>query len=266
MKRTILALLVLLLLCSCTGRSLSGQEGPASSEASQTAPSAAPASEAPSESPKEESAPAPESSEEPALPAVNRDDWRLVLVNRWHPMAEEAKIDLVLPPSGTNPGRHMVDSRIVDDLEEMIAAAKKDGADLLIDYGYRSFAQSQALFEKQINAQLAAHPGYTREQAELAAQEWVAPPGTSDHHTGLALDIVTPTYQVLDDGFAETAAGRWMAEHSWEYGFVIRFPANKTEETGIAYESWHLRYVGREHAAAMRERDLCLEEYVELAS
>ena len=259
MRRITALFFCLLLLAACSGRSL-----PTDAAAKpESAPAGAPVV---SESAGSESASAEESEpkepEEPEETAPDPDDWRLVLVNRWHPMTEEREIDLVLPPSGTNPNRHMVDARIVDDLEEMIAAAKSDGVDLMIDFGYRSFAQSEALFEKQINTQLAEHPGYTREQAEEAAKEWVAPPGTSDHHTGLALDIVTPAYQMLDDGFAETDAGKWMAAHSWEYGFVIRFPADKTEQTGITYESWHVRYVGREHAAVMHEKNLCLEEYV----
>jgi len=259
MKRLIIPALCLLLLAACAARTVPARTEGAASAAESSAQSA------PEEKRPDESVPAEESEPQESAPAVSADDWRLVLVNRWHPMTAEAEIELVLPPSGRNPDRHLVDTRIVGDLEEMIAAAAGDGVELMIDYGYRSFAQSQSLFEKQINTQLAAHPEYTREQAELAAREWVAPPGTSDHHTGLALDIVTPAYQVLDDGFAETDAGRWLAAHSWEYGFVIRFPADKTEQTGITYESWHVRYVGREHAAAMQEQNLCLEEYVQAA-
>jgi|GEM_PF-1202848 len=292
MKRAAaLSLSLLLLLTACAERRVAAPSSapsasPAVSSEAQTAPSEAqrPSFEAPAASSEEErlsseapvlssegktDPPGTASAEAPAEVAAGPEDlvppdgdWRLILVNPWNALPAELEIDLVLPPSGRNPDRHKVDARIVDDLEAMIAAAKADGVDLMIDYGYRSFAQSEGLFEKQINSQLAAHPDYTREQAVEAAKRWVAPPGTSDHHTGLALDIVTPAYQVLDDGFAGTDAGRWMEAHSWEYGFVIRFPKDKTAITGIAYESWHLRYVGREHAAVMHENDWCLEEYL----
>ena len=249
------------------GESVSVPAGSSAEGESTSAEESTPASETVSEaaSTSTESAASESTASESKTESVSAsvDDWRLVLVNPWHKLEGEMDIDLVLPPSGRNENRHMVDRRIVDDLEEMIAAAKADGVSLLIDYGYRSFAQSEALFEKQINRQLAANPSYTREQAEEAAKAWVAPPGTSDHHTGLALDIVTPDYQMLDDGFADTPAGQWMAKHSWEYGFVIRFPQGKTDITGIAYESWHLRYVGRDNAKIMYENNWCLEEYLE---
>ena len=245
-----------------SSEAVSGEESVSETTESQAESESVSASET---APESVSTPAESTVSESSAETVSAsvDDWRLVLVNPWHKLEGEMDVDLVLPPSGRNENRHMVDRRIVDDLEEMIAAAKADGVSLLIDYGYRSFAQSEALFEKQINSQLAANPSYTREQAEEAAKAWVAPPGTSDHHTGLALDIVTPDYQMLNDGFADTPAGQWMAKHSWEYGFVIRFPQGKTDITGIAYESWHLRYVGRDNAKIMYENNWCLEEYIE---
>lgn len=73
---------------------------------------------------------------------------------------------------------------------------------------------------------------------------------------------MTPSHQVLNYAFAETSAGVWMASHGWEHGFVVRYTKNKQEITGINYEPWHVRYVGKEHAAAMNESNECLEEYV----
>ncbi|MBR6735654.1 MAG: D-alanyl-D-alanine carboxypeptidase family protein [Oscillospiraceae bacterium] len=278
MKRFIALMAATIIVCGCQARSI-----PAASEVSmpESEPSSA-VSETPSakesepaesvsepasepESAPEESAPgesAPEESEQPLpeSPAAGslEGDWRLVLVNPWTVLEEEMNVDLVMTKYG-----YKVDARIEEDLDDMISSAKADGVDLLVCYGYRTFAQSQQLFEKQINRQKAANPHYTHEQAVEAAKRWVAPPGTSDHHTGLALDIVTPSNQVLDDNFATTDAAKWMAAHGWEYGFVLRFPKDKTEITGIAYESWHMRYVGREHAAIMQENNYCLEEYIE---
>ena len=184
-------------------------------------------------------------------------DWRLILVNPDNLIPEGWVPELTMTKYG-----YQVDSRIVDDVTALIEGAAKDNVSLLICYGYRTLEQSQQLFEKQIRRQLAN--GLSQEAAVAEAKRWVAPPGTSDHHTGLALDIVTPEYQVLNHGFYDTPAGRWMAEHCWEYGFVIRFPKDKQEITGITYEPWHLRFVGKEHAAAMHEQNLCLEEYFEL--
>ena len=193
--------------------------------------------------------------EQPAQPAAEPDDWRLVLVNFDHPIPEDWSVELTMTRYG-----YEVDARITGAVDELIAAAAKDGVSLIICYGYRTLEQSQQLFEKQINKQLSL--GLSREQAVIEARRWVAPPGTSEHHTGLALDIVTPSHQVLNHAFADTDAGRWMAAYGWEYGFVVRFPEDKQEITGITYEPWHLRYVGREHAAAMHESGECLEEYV----
>lgn len=192
----------------------------------------------------------------PEVPA-GEVDWQLVLVNPWHPLEAELAVSLADTKYG-----YQVDERIVPDLDAMIDAAKADGVALIPCYGYRTFAQSQQLFDKQIGRQMAA--GLSRDAAVEAAKQWVAPPGTSDHHTGLALDIVTPSNQVLSDAFAATDAAKWMAKNSYQYGFVIRFPADKQEITGIHYESWHLRYVGKEHAKAMFDQNLCLEEYVAL--
>ena len=91
----------------------------------------------------------------------------------------------------------------------------------------------------------------------------VAVPGTSEHQTGLALDIVDASYQHLDQAQEATPVQQWLMAHSWEYGFVLRYPTGKSETTGIIYEPWHYRYVGREAAREMTGLGLCLEEYVD---
>lgn len=96
----------------------------------------------------------------------------------------------------------------------------------------------------------------------MEAARWVAPPGTSEHQTGLALDIVSADYQLLDEKQAETPEQQWLMEHCWEYGFVLRYPTDKSAVTGIGYEPWHYRYVGKEAAREMVRRGVCLEEYL----
>ena len=219
-----------------------------SSEAVPTSSAAVPASS--------ETAPtSPEISLSAKADVTTERDWRLMLVNPDHILPENFSVDLTMTKYG-----YEVDSRIVDDVTALIEGAAKDNVKLLICYGYRTLEQSQQLFDKQLRKQLSY--GLSQEAALAEAKRWVAPPGTSDHHTGLALDIVTPEHQVLNHEFFNTPAGQWMAEHSWEYGFVIRFPKDKQEITGITYEPWHLRFVGKEHAAEMHKNNECLEEYV----
>ena len=98
------------------------------------------------------------------------------------------------------------------------------------------------------------------------AGKWVAVPGTSEHQTGLALDIISSSYQVLDRDQENTAEQRWLMENSYKYGFILRYPSDKSEITGINYEPWHYRYVGKEAAKEIYEKGLCLEEYLEYLS
>ena len=110
--------------------------------------------------------------------------------------------------------------------------------------------------------------GMTREEAEEKTREYYTEPGHSEHHSGLALDILTEEYQrdvyTLDDRFAQTDGYAWLVEHCTDYGFILRYPEDKTQITQINYEPWHYRYVGKEHAAYMKEHGLCLEEYINL--
>jgi LAS superfamily LD-carboxypeptidase LdcB len=107
----------------------------------------------------------------------------------------------------------------------------------------------------------------TREEQEASVATYSCAPGTSDHQTGLAVDIVQRSlpdrFDSLIQEFGETEAGKWLAENAHHFGFVLRFPEDKQNITGIIYEPWHFRYVGRTHATAMYEMNLCLEEYVE---
>ncbi|MBQ7827944.1 MAG: D-alanyl-D-alanine carboxypeptidase family protein [Clostridia bacterium] len=107
----------------------------------------------------------------------------------------------------------------------------------------------------------------TREEQEANVATYSCAPGTSDHQTGLAVDIIQHSlpsrFDSLIQEFGETEAGKWLVANAHYFGFVLRFPEDKEEATGIIYEPWHFRYVGRTHAMAMYEMDLCLEEYVE---
>ena len=97
----------------------------------------------------------------------------------------------------------------------------------------------------------------------MEAATVVAKPGTSEHQIGLALDIVSYDYQELDDEQMNTPEQKWLMEHCWEYGFILRYPQDKAAITGIIYEQWHYRYVGKEAAKEIYEQDLTLEEYLQ---
>jgi D-alanyl-D-alanine carboxypeptidase len=99
----------------------------------------------------------------------------------------------------------------------------------------------------------------TGQQARAKVRQTVADPGTSEHHTGLAFDVAVTG----EASFGATKHAIWLREHCWEYGFILRYPADKTAITKISHEPWHIRYVGTEHSLIMRDENLCLEEYIE---
>ncbi len=103
---------------------------------------------------------------------------------------------------------------------------------------------------------------YSQEEAKKKAAQWIAIPGTSEHQTGLALDIVSSSYQLLNKEQENTPEQKWLIENSYKYGFILRYPSDKTNITGIEYEPWHYRYVGKETAKEITERGICLEEYL----
>lgn len=142
----------------------------------------------------------------------------------------------------------------------MMDDARAAGLQPLICSSYRTWDTQEQLFEQEVQNWLSR--GYIREEAEEQASVWVARPGASEHQTGLAVDIVDLSYQVLDQGQEDTPVQRWLMEHCWEYGFVLRYPTDKSGLTGIGYEPWHYRYVGLEAAQEIAEQGLCLEEYL----
>ena len=204
---------------------------------------------------------APMASLEPAeLPAahssVSPNDWQLLLVNRWNPVP-----DGYAPALTELKNDHAVDARAYPDLQEMMDACRAAGLAPIICSSYRTQEKQQELYENKIQRLL--DEGLSYESAVEEAGTVVAEPGTSEHQTGLALDIVDTSYQHLDEAQENTQVQQWLMEHSWEYGFVLRYPEEKSEITGIIYEPWHYRYVGRAAAREMTELGLCLEGYVD---
>lgn len=135
-----------------------------------------------------------------------------------------------------------------------------DGLAVLPLSGYRTYDEQVAIFN--YNVQLHTDEGMTPEEARAYTESFVAIPGTSEHQYGRSIDVTIDG--TTNHSFHETEQGQWLIDHAHEYGFVIRYPADKVEVTGINYEPWHLRWVGVEHAKFMTKYNLCLEEYARL--
>ena len=146
----------------------------------------------------------------------------------------------------------------------MLEDGKKLGLRFVVCSSYRSTELQHKLFEEDLTARM--NKGMSYEEAYAATAAYTMPPGHSEHCTGLAMDIVSYYHQQLDTAQENTAETRWLQAHCWEYGFILRYPADKTNITGIAYESWHYRYVGKEVAKYITENNLTLEEYHALNS
>lgn len=182
------------------------------------------------------------------------DDWKLVLVNKQHPIPDDYTFELETIKDGMQ-----CDKRIMEDLLTMMTEARAQGINLAIRSPYRTMDRQIYLFNRKVNLYMGQGMSYM--DAYKTTAEYVTVPGASEHQIGLALDITSDTYYTLDENFENTAEGEWLAEHSHEYGFILRYPKGKEYITSIGYEPWHFRYVGVEAATVIWENDLTLEEF-----
>ena len=184
-----------------------------------------------------------------------QEDWQLLLVNPWHTVPEGYEIKLATLSNGLQ-----VDERIYDDLDDMLSDCREAGLNPIVCSAYRTEATQTRLYRNKVARVRAS--GVPEDRVEAEAARWVAKPGTSEHQTGLALDIVAAGYQILDEEQEDTAEQKWLMENSWKYGFILRYPSEKSDITGIGYEPWHYRYVGKAAAADIYRTGVCLEEYL----
>ncbi|MGI5907433.1 MAG: D-alanyl-D-alanine carboxypeptidase family protein [Christensenellales bacterium] len=180
--------------------------------------------------------------------------WATILVNPSHPLPDGFSIAVADFEGG------QVDKRILTVCRRMFADAKEDGVTLRLVDAYRSYARQNELYQKKVDSYIAK--GYGRKEAEKKAATITARPNTSEHQTGLALDIVTPSYTIRDKGFARTKAFKWLDAHAQDYGFTMRYRADKVSITKVIYEPWHWRFVGVQAAKAMKKSGQCYEEYL----
>lgn len=186
-----------------------------------------------------------------------QSDWRMVLVNPNVKLPDDYTVETETADAAT--GKEL-QTEAAEAYRQMAKAAEADGVSLMLCSGYRSVEYQQGLFDKKVEQCLSE--GLSQEEAEIKAATIVAAPGHSEHNTGLAADIVTPDHQMLDTAFEQTPAFAWLSQHAAEYGFILRYPRDKTAITGIIYEPWHYRYVGVDNAAAILQSGGCLEEYL----
>lgn len=193
----------------------------------------------------------------PLPPVFSADDWRLRLVNRWTPLPDEFTVDAVEVDGG-----YRFDSRAADALHAMLTDCRAAGLHPQICSAYRTRDYQTALFEKQCIKQQREY-GLEGEAAVQAAGTVVAVPGTSEHELGLAVDICSASYPFLDEAQERTPEYQWLLANCAGYGFILRYPPGTTDQTGIIYEPWHFRYVGKEAAAYIMERGWTLETFHE---
>ncbi|MFR1799062.1 MAG: M15 family metallopeptidase [Enterococcus casseliflavus] len=213
----------------------------------------------------QEQASASDEVNEEGLPTVSLDDWSLVLVGPNNKIKSEiAQKDLGKLSNG-----YLVDQRIVSAYEKLADAAKAAGHPLVMVSAYRSVAYQEEIFNANVNTLMSQ--GHTKEEAIRITKLTFTEPGYSEHHTGLAVDVVDQNWyqnhtgELLNEGFGDTEGGKWLQAHAREYGFIIRYPKGKHAITQIDYEPWHLRYVGVEVATYIEEQELTFEEFLEEA-
>lgn len=190
------------------------------------------------------------------LSGFDKDAWYLTLVNKTHPVPDDYEVKLTKLS-----GSMQCDERVKDVLLDMLNAASKENIKLIVCSPYRDYELQERLFEKKVNNYLSYGNSYM--DAYKLASKAVIVPGASEHQLGIAFDIVTDYYRSLNIGFGETEAAKWLKKHCAEFGFILRYPKDKGEITGIMYEPWHFRYVGVEAATYIMENDLTLEEFWE---
>lgn len=188
--------------------------------------------------------------------SFEKDDWRLILINKQHPIPDDYSFSL-----GTLKGSMQCDERIIDELLLMMKEASDQGVSLVVCSPFRDLEKQESLFERKINTYMKR--GYSYMDAYKISSQAVTVPGASEHQVGLAVDIISNNYTVLDEGFEDTEAGKWLKEHCQEYGFILRYPKDKEYITSIEYEPWHFRYVGKKAAEIIMKEGITLEEFWE---
>ncbi len=212
-------------------------------------------------------------------PDKGEDSMYLTLINKENSVGEdfvpEKLVDI--DTAYTNGGKAIqLEEKALSAAMDMLDDMKKDGiTNVTVTSGYRTYEYQKKLFDGYLAREAAAHPDWSEERVREQVLTYSAAPGTSEHQSGLCMDLFTTEMEGLynygsetpnnpyDKGFAETKAYEWLCENAHKYGFILRFPENKTEITRYSYESWHYRYVGVDAALEIYDRGITLEEYLD---
>lgn len=267
MAKGILALLLLFILAGlAVGFAVTEKRKPAEPTTNavsevETEPQTEPPTEAQTAAPEPTTAKAPPVSlpqsadGNPVTVSPDGDNWELTLVKLQYRLPEDYKPTLQAAVEGSSV---QLDARVAPFYAEMYAAAKADGCTLTPYSGYRTFARQQENFDRKVAYYVSQ--GLSEAEATAQTQTRILPAGASEHNMGFAMDIVSASAD-----FISTKEFSWLSAHAHEYGFILRYPENKTEITGVMYEPWHWRFVGKEAAAEMQKSGQCLEEYFGVA-
>ena len=199
----------------------------------------------------------PTEPEEPEDPFADLDKSSIILVNKNNKLPEDYQVTLKKLPDRSNQAAE----EAYDAMCDMLSDARRAGMILEVCSSYRSVERQKELFEEDMRALVRKGYSYLDAYDEVAKE--TMPPGYSEHATGLAFDIVALSYQMLNAKQETTPENKWLQEHCAEYGFILRYPKDKEDITGISYESWHYRYVGEEIAQYITENNLTLEEFLD---
>ncbi len=197
----------------------------------------------------------------PAVAAVSQQKWNLLLINKSFALPADFKPALAVCLPTVYPEDLQLDARAAPKYKEMYYAALADGAELIPYSGYRKISTQQSNFDSKI-AEYRSQ-GKSEAEAVFLASQRIAPPGCSEHEAGLAMDITRKGVWGTRTDFEKTKEFAWLTNHAAEYGFILRYPKDKTDITGVDYEPWHWRYVGKEAALAIKASGQCLEEFLD---
>ncbi|GIP28183.1 putative carboxypeptidase YodJ [Paenibacillus sp. J23TS9] len=192
---------------------------------------------------------------------VTNPEAMTVIVNKQRSLPDGYEpTDLVEPNvpfsfDGPHEKRHLR-KEAADALEKLFAGAKDDGIELRAVSGYRSYKRQRSIYENNVKT-----------KGEEYASRVSAVPGTSEHQTGLTIDVSSPSVKnELEENFGDSVEGQWLAAHAADYGFVIRYPKGEEDVTGYVYEPWHIRYIGTDLAQDVAKSGMTLEEYFDEAN
>lgn len=177
--------------------------------------------------------------------------WNLTLVNKWNKIPKNYEVELTTLYNG-----EAVDSRIYPALQEMFDSARHDGVYPVVISSYRTREVQQFLLDDKIRSY--EIEGYSEKNARELAEKWVAVPDTSEHQLGISVDINADKSHSTNE-----QVYNWLDQNAYKYGFIYRYPENKTDVTGIINEPWHYRYVGVEASTDIHNQGICLEEYLD---